>query len=96
LSIILIFDPGGPAGWRRRRISSQKPCAPIARAGQTVLKVLLAALATLIGFLGWAYWYYRPTVEYAYTDVKLTHPSLILLAVGLLVLGFIAWMVFKK
>ena len=62
-----------------------------------MLKILLAALAALFGFLGWAYWYYRPTVEYAYTDIKLTHThSIFLAAVGLLVLGFIAWMVFKK
>ena len=64
---------------------------------QTVLKILLAALAALFGCFGWAYWYYRPTVEYAYTDVKLTHsPVIFLAAVGLLVLGFIAWRVFKK
>ena len=66
-------------------------------AKQTVLKILLAALVALFGFLGWAYWYYRPTVEYAYTDIKLTHtPIIFLAAVGLLALGFIAWMVFKK
>ncbi len=66
-------------------------------AKQIVLKILLAALAVLFGFCGWAYWYYRPTVVYAYTDIKLTHSSVIFIAaVGLLVLGFIAWMVFKK
>ena len=64
---------------------------------QTVLKILLAALVVLFGFLGWAYWCYRPTVEYAYTDIKLTHrPGILLAAGGLLVLGFIAWRVFKK
>ena len=64
---------------------------------QTVLKILLAALAALFGFLGWAYWYYRPTVEYAYTDIKLTNtPAIFVAAIGLLVLGFIAWMVFEK
>jgi hypothetical protein len=36
-------------------------------------------------------------VEYAYTDIKLTHrPGILLAAGGLLVLGFIAWRVFKK
>jgi hypothetical protein len=49
----------------------------------------------MVGFAAWSIWYYRPTVEYAYTDISPVW-HVVFVMMSLLLVSLIAWRVFKK